>query len=79
MRKIKDIKNIDTSKLNHRCKLDDWYAEMLEKTECELTVNDIYHMLVQKVFFEIAVTKCWMEMKINPLVGENYESQSEYE
>lgn len=75
MLKIKDIKKIDTSKLNNRCKFDIWYAGMIEKSVDELTIKDIYYMLSQKVFLDIVVPKCWEELKKNPLVGENYEGQ----
>ena len=48
---------------------------MVEKTEEELSVNDLYHMLVQNVFLDIAIPRCWVELKKNPLVGENYDGQ----
>ncbi|MBE5958696.1 MAG: hypothetical protein E7254_07540 [Lachnospiraceae bacterium] len=75
MEKIKNIKNINVSFLKNECKLDRWYAEMVEKTEEELSVNDLYHMLVQNVFLDIAIPRCWVELKKNPLVGENYDGQ----
>lgn len=45
MNKIKDEYNIDNKQLRTDSPLDKWFIEMIDKSEEELSIKDLSHML----------------------------------
>ena len=75
MTKIKDKHNIDSTQLSTQSPLDKWFLEMIDKSEDDLSIKDLSHMLRQGVFLEVAVQKSWIELKNDPLAGEMYDGE----
>lgn len=57
-------------------KYDRWYNELLNKTEDELTENDVYMMFTQRVLEELAVKKAIAFVEVDPLAGTMWDGQS---
>lgn len=57
-------------------KYDRWYNLLLNKTENELTENDVYTMFTQHVLEELAIKKAITFIEVDPLAGVMWEGQS---
>ena len=72
---IAEKKGVSLEDIKINAPLDEWFYEMLKKSEDELSVRDISHMLRQEVYLDIAVSLGWKKIIENPLCGEMYEGQ----
>lgn len=70
---IPEIKNIDMKAQKKECSLDEWYINILEKRQSELSILDISRMLRQDVFVDIPIA--FKRLLQNPFEGEMYDGQ----
>ncbi|EPC3703350.1 hypothetical protein U4V85_002891 [Listeria monocytogenes] len=73
--KIKDIYHIDDSFPIVDEKFDNWLKELLNKTEDEVTENDVYTMFSQHELEDLAIKKAIEFIQEDPLAGEMWEGQ----
>lgn len=73
--KIYIKKNLILHKLKLDCPLDEWFYNMVQKSESELDILDISRMLRQKVYLDIAIPLAWERIMENPFCGEMYDGQ----
>lgn len=72
--KISKILNINED-IDVKCKMDQWYVLLLNKTIKEINIGDIYRMLRQNVLVEIAIPIAFDMLRKDPLIGEMYDGQ----
>ena len=72
---IYKIKNININKLDKISPLDNWFYQLIVKSEDELNILDISRMLRQKIYPDIAISKAWNILHCNPFAGEMYDGQ----
>ncbi|MBC1539586.1 hypothetical protein HCJ02_14705 [Listeria seeligeri] len=73
--KIKDIYHIDDSFPIVDEKFDNWLKELLNKTEDEVTENDVYTMFSQHELEDLAIKKAIEFIQEDPLAGEMWDGQ----
>ena len=71
---IKEIYNVYNN-FPIESKYDKWYKELLNKGTDEINVVDVYNMLRQDVFKELAILCACNFIEKNPLEGEMYNGQ----
>lgn len=73
--KIKEIYGLHEVTIIGSEKYDIWYNKLLNKEENEITVNDVYTMLTQKVLEDVAIKKALAFVEADPLAGEMWDGQ----
>ncbi|MBC1479029.1 contact-dependent growth inhibition system immunity protein [Listeria seeligeri] len=73
--KIKDIYHFDDSFPIVDEKFDNWLKELLNKTEDEVTENDVYTMFSQHELEDLAIKKAIEFIQEDPLAGEMWDGQ----
>ena len=73
-KKIKEIYGCDNNKTRGDT-LVDWYNEIIEKTEAELTIFDVFRCFRQNIFIESAVVVLLSYLQNNVFAGDMYEGE----
>lgn len=74
--KIKEIYGLHEVTVIRSEKYDIWYNKLLNKEENEITENDVYTMLTQKVLEDLAIKKALTFIEADPLAGEMWDGQT---
>lgn len=74
---IKEIYSLNQKEQNAgpEYALDNWYNELINKTEDEIDLEDVCRMLSQNVFIDLGIKKAMEILSDDPVAGEFYDGQ----